>query len=258
MYNAHILKWICYFEEIFFTGWPESCWKDNFPCIFYWVAWKLSKGQLSVHPVMKIVSKLHFGFSVWWGFIEPCLCKPHFMREVHVHQMSCLVTGLLMLLWPDWYLGINNHFHDDVIKTTFPCYWPFVQGIHRSPVNSPHKGQWHRVFMFSLVCSWINGGVNNSEAGDLRRHHTYYDFNVMLMITILTSQIDSKAWWDLNYMLRHMGLKNWYSETRHMGLKNWYSVTFSTPASAGGVYGNNLIIILYLSQTDKSEGKIIE
>ena len=33
--------------------------------------------------------------------------------------------------------------HDDVIKwKTFPRYWPFVWGIHRSPVNSLHKGQW--------------------------------------------------------------------------------------------------------------------
>ena len=32
--------------------------------------------------------------------------------------------------------------HDDVIKWKyFPCYRPFVQGIHWSPVNSPHKGQ---------------------------------------------------------------------------------------------------------------------
>ena len=30
--------------------------------------------------------------------------------------------------------------HDDVIKWKhFPRYWPFVRGIHRSPVNSPHK-----------------------------------------------------------------------------------------------------------------------
>ena len=29
--------------------------------------------------------------------------------------------------------------HDDVIKwKQFPRYWPFVRGIHRSPVNSPH------------------------------------------------------------------------------------------------------------------------
>ena len=33
--------------------------------------------------------------------------------------------------------------HDGVIKWKhFPRYWPFVRGIHRSPVNSPHKGQW--------------------------------------------------------------------------------------------------------------------
>ena len=32
--------------------------------------------------------------------------------------------------------------HDDVIKWKhFPRNWPFVRGIHRSPVNSPHKGQ---------------------------------------------------------------------------------------------------------------------
>ena len=32
--------------------------------------------------------------------------------------------------------------HDDVMKWKhFPRYWPFVRGIHRSPVNSPHKGQ---------------------------------------------------------------------------------------------------------------------
>ena len=30
--------------------------------------------------------------------------------------------------------------HDDVIKWKhFPHYWPFVRGIQRSPVNSPHK-----------------------------------------------------------------------------------------------------------------------
>ena len=32
--------------------------------------------------------------------------------------------------------------HDDVIKWKhFPRYWSFVRRIHRSPVNSPHKGQ---------------------------------------------------------------------------------------------------------------------
>ena len=70
--------------------------------------------------------------------------------------------------------------HDDVIKWKhFPCKWPFVRGIHRSPVNSPHKGQWRGVLMFSLMCARINGWVNNGEAGDLRRHQVHYDVIVM-------------------------------------------------------------------------------
>ena len=39
--------------------------------------------------------------------------------------------------------------HDDVVKWKhFPRYWPFVRGIHRSPVNSPHKGQWRWPLMY--------------------------------------------------------------------------------------------------------------
>ena len=50
--------------------------------------------------------------------------------------------------------------HDDVSKWKhFPRYWPFVLGIHRSSVNSPHEGQWCGALMFSLICSWINGWV---------------------------------------------------------------------------------------------------
>ena len=78
---------------------------------------------------------------------------------------------------PDWLLTIA---HDDVIKWKhFPRYWPFVRGIHRSPVNSPHKGQWRGALMFSLICVWINSWVNNREAGDLRRYRAHYDINVM-------------------------------------------------------------------------------
>ena len=62
---------------------------------------------------------------------------------------------------------------------SFPRYWPFVRGIHQSPVNSPHKGQWHRALMFSLICAWMNGWVNNREAVDLRRQHAHYDVTVM-------------------------------------------------------------------------------
>ena len=62
---------------------------------------------------------------------------------------------------------------------TFSASLAFVRGIHRSPVNSPHKGQWRGTLMFSLICAWTNGWVNNLEAGDWRRHRAHYDATVM-------------------------------------------------------------------------------
>ena len=43
-------------------------------------------------------------------------------------------------------LGLNE-LHDDVIKWKhFPCYWPFVWGIHRPPVNCPSQRPMMRSF----------------------------------------------------------------------------------------------------------------
>ena len=61
--------------------------------------------------------------------------------------------------------------HDGVIKLKhFPHYWSFVGGIHRSAVNSTHKGQWRGALMFSLICAWTNGWANNQDTGALRRY----------------------------------------------------------------------------------------
>ena len=56
----------------------------------------------------------------------------------------------------------------------------FVRGINRSPVNSPHKGQWHVALKFSFICAWTNGCANNRDAGDFTRHRAHYDVTVML------------------------------------------------------------------------------
>ena len=80
----------------------------------------------------------------------------------------------------DFFQNDSSHgikvFHDDVIKWKhFPRYWPFVRGIHWSPVNFLHKGQWRGALMFPFICAWINVWANNREAGDLRRHHIHYE-----------------------------------------------------------------------------------
>ena len=90
---------------------------------------------------------------------------------------------------------MNPLLHDDVIKWKhFPHYWPFVRGIHQSPVNSPHKGQWCGALMFTSICTRINGWVNNCEAGDLRCHCTHYDVVVMCFIVIKPLEQISLLW----------------------------------------------------------------
>ena len=80
----------------------------------------------------------------------------------------------------------------------FARYWPFVWGIHRWPVNSPHKGQWRRALMFSLIGAWINDSVNNGEVGDLRRHRAHYDRIVMDSCETLqiTSMSVARPFWN--------------------------------------------------------------
>ena len=84
-------------------------------------------------------------------------------------------------------LSWRTHYGDVIKWKHFPRYWPFVRGIHRSPVNSSHKGQWRGTLMFSLICTWINGWVNNGEAGDLRHNHAHHDVIVMSIMAIKKS-----------------------------------------------------------------------
>ena len=95
------------------------------------------------------------------SFLAECL--------LHLTLLSYLTSRCALPACPWWRHQME----------TFPRYWPFVRGIHRSPVNSPHKGQWRGALMFSLICVWINGWVKNGEAGDLRRYRAHYDVTVM-------------------------------------------------------------------------------
>ena len=66
-----------------------------------------------------------------------------------VQYMPRRITLFCVLFWLRFHLVLPKSSrvtslapgkHDDVIKWKhFPCYWPFVRGIHRWPVNSSHK-----------------------------------------------------------------------------------------------------------------------
>ena len=126
------------------------------------------------------------------------------LHDTVIKWKKFLVTG------PLW-----GFYHDDVIKWKhFPRYRPFVRGIHRSPVNSPHKGQWRRALMFSLICPWINGWVNNREAGDLRRHRAHYDVVVMCFLWSASEQtakqtIEKLMIWDVMPLIMTLLSLHW-------------------------------------------------
>ena len=96
--------------------------------------------------------------------------------------------------------------HDDVtIWKHFPRYWPFVRGIHRSPVNSPHKSQWCGALMFSLICvlnkrlgkqSW--GWWFETPSRPLWRHfnaHLLYISYIMLKTELKINEYFDNLWW---------------------------------------------------------------
>ena len=162
------------------------------------------------------------------------LCVAGVLLRISHHWIRWWLRAViyLILCWPRsikpysviWQQGFNNMLalcaerkracddkislkHDDVIEWKhFSSYWPFVWGIHRSPVNFPHKGQWRRALMFSLSCTWINSWVNNSEAGDLRCHRSHCDVSVMKELKIRLFDTQSFILYDFPLMHTHM----WY------------------------------------------------
>ena len=49
-----------------------------------------------------------------------------------------------------------------------------------SPMTGEFPAQRPVTRSFDVIFAWINGWVNNGEAGDLRRHRVHYDVNVMM------------------------------------------------------------------------------
>ena len=133
-------------------------------------------------------------FPFWWR--SSCvvfLCTTGIMMGlpiIHVRTVHPKICAHV-------YVFLHLLRHDDVIKWKhFSHYWAFVRGIHRSPVNSP-KGQWRGTLMFSLICAYMDGWVNNLQAGDLRRHRDHYD------VTVMVCQIDTCHFYPHSSWLLH-------------------------------------------------------
>ena len=163
-----VATWISY--------WPSHCWElytitIDFPLNIAMLFWLEYRTPVSV--ILRDVLQRQVR-SDW--FHTQCLIKyTHIYVYVYIWWKAPVT------------ISVQRIEHDDVMKWKhFPRYWPFGRGINRSLVDSPHKGQWRGALMFSLICVWINGWVNNREAGDLRRQRAHYDVIVMIRVQVIT------------------------------------------------------------------------
>ena len=103
----------------------------------------------------------------------PAVCAPPPLHHPHPHpHPTPTPTATLSTPHPWWRHQME----------TFSALLALVRGIYRSPVNSLHKDQWR-------TCAWINGWVNDRDAGDLRRHRTHHDVTVMYVAIVIVGVV---------------------------------------------------------------------
>ena len=79
------------------------------------------------------------------------------MRHCPVNQFQCSFTSCWNAVWCKTLKMLRYN------PLLCRC---IMLATHRSPVNSPHKGQWPGALMFSLIYAWMSGWVNNRKACD--------------------------------------------------------------------------------------------
>ena len=155
----------------------------------------MSQDQTQYVPLIRILSAL----SNVNSFRKQNKTKKQCMLYTALGYQNNFVTAVMLLsafgLW--WSrvmsqklvnIGSGDGLYDckcltapwSVIKWKhFPRYWLFVGGIHRPPVDSPHRDQKCGALFFSLICAWTNGWGCIRYAGDLRHHSALCDVAVM-------------------------------------------------------------------------------
>ena len=72
-------------------------------------------------------------------------------------------------------------------------YWPFVRGIHRSPVDSPHKAIGHRLLALCKGNPPVTGGFPSQSASNAGFD---VSFDVKSKQTVKKKTVETLAIWD--------------------------------------------------------------
>ena len=81
----------------------------------------------------------------------------------------------------------------------------------KSPLIKARRG----ALMFSLIWAWINGWVNNREAGDLRRQRAHHDLTVMHTLSLL-------YWIVLGHQQAQCWLQSYICFSHRFGVHHWF------------------------------------
>ena len=126
------------------------------------------------------------------------LCPFQTSRILHIKQIiqwKIWSVEIQFLIRSRQVLHMTGQHSCQYIKNCLRTNWNFLWWRHQmetffalqalcaenSPVSGefPAQSQWRGALVFSLICAWINGRVNNGQAGDLRRHCTHNDVTLM-------------------------------------------------------------------------------
>ena len=104
---------------------------------------------------------------LWWRHRNEWRGTPTYISHLYPHIRLHIKRHHCFMTWWRHQMEI------------FSALLAICAGNSPVPDEFPHKGQWRGALMFSLSCVWINGRVNNREAGDLRRYRAHHDDTVM-------------------------------------------------------------------------------
>ena len=164
---------------------------ENSPCCNSVAGHKIATNVCTCHDSTAVVP--------CWNF-----CSDHCIRlegkvKRNIHQIGTAMENPLVKRGSDHWLDsvhIPGTRNDTYFMMTSSNGNIFRVIGHLSPLNSPHKGQSRRALMFSLICVWINGWVNNRVAGNSIRYQAHYDVILMSKKCICS--------WKIMWILLHL------------------------------------------------------
>ena len=136
-------------------------------------------------PGSMLCSLQKFAFS-----IHLADCADYEVEHVFLQYSKAIgISVRLLLIWWCYTKWSTGYRHDYVIKwKPFPRYWSFVREFTGPQWITRTKASEAELWCFLSSAPWINGWINNREAGDSRRHRDHCD--VIVMREILRHVVD--------------------------------------------------------------------